>query len=44
LPTTSSTLARTRIVIKIIIVIGFLWPVSFTPTGSRFLVVVVFRF
>jgi hypothetical protein len=43
LPTTSSTLARSRFVIKIIIVIGFLLPVSFTPIGSRFLVVVVFR-
>jgi hypothetical protein len=42
LPTTS--LARTRFVIKVIIVVCFLLPAPFTPTGSRFLVVVVFRF
>ena len=38
------TLARTRFVIKVIIVVGFLLPAPFTPAGSRFLVVVVYRF
>jgi hypothetical protein len=44
LSTTSSTLARTRFVFIIIIVVGFLLPSSFTPIGNRFLVVVVYRF
>jgi hypothetical protein len=44
LSTTSLALARTRFVIKVIIVVGFLLSAPFTPARGRFLVVVVYRF